>query len=96
MISSKQRSKLRSLAHHLKPLINIGKAGITDGCLKSISEALDSHELIKIKFLQNKAAKKNLKDRINNDINASIIGEIGNTLIVYRQNQDKDKRKYSV
>ena len=96
MISSKQRSKLRSLAHHLKPLINIGKAGITDGCLTSISKALDSHELIKIKFLQNKAAKKDLKDRINNNINASIVGEIGNTLIVYKQNEDEDKRKYSV
>ena len=96
MITSKQRSKLRSLAHHLKPVINIGKAGITDGCLDSISQALDSHELIKVKFLQNKDAKKDLKDRLIDNLHASIVGEVGNTFIIYRQNEDKDKRKYSV
>ena len=53
MINSKQRSKLRSLAHHLKPIVNIGKLGITEGSISSIDEALDSHELIKVKFIQN-------------------------------------------
>ena len=61
MINSKQRSKLRSLAHHLKPVINIGKSGIADGVIASIEEALESHELIKVKFIQNKELKHKFK-----------------------------------
>ena len=58
MINSKERSKLRSLAHHLKPVVTVGKSGLIDGTLKSINQALDSHELIKIKFNSSKDQKK--------------------------------------
>ena len=64
MINSKQRSKLRSLAHHLKPVVNIGKSGVTEGSISSIDEALESHELIKVKFIQNKESKNKFKSEI--------------------------------
>ena len=60
MINSKQRSKLRSIAHHIKPSVYIGKSGLTDGVYASISESLDSQELIKVKFNDNKELKKKL------------------------------------
>ena len=58
MINSKQRSKLRSMAHHLKPVVIIGKLGIVDGAIKSINNALDDHELIKVKLSNDKDVKK--------------------------------------
>ena len=57
MINSKQRSKLRALAHHLKPVVIIGKSGIIKGALSSIDKALDDHELIKVKSSDDKTIK---------------------------------------
>ncbi len=96
MINSKQRSKLRSLAHHLKPLVNIGKSGITEGVVASIDEALDSHELIKVKFIQNKEMRHEFKTEVEKLLSASVIGNIGNTIILFRQHEDVDKRKYNI
>ena len=96
MINSKQRSKLRSLAHHLKPLVNIGKSGITEGVVASINEALDSHELIKVKFIQNKEMRHEFKTEVEKLLSASVIGNIGNTIILFRQHEDVDKRKYNI
>ena len=96
MINSKQRSKLRALAHHLKPIVNIGKSGITKGVVKSIDQALESHELIKVKFIQNKQLRDEFESDIENLFSASIVGDIGNTIILFRENEDVDKRKYNI
>ena len=51
MLTSKQRSKLKSLAANLSPIGQVGKEGIGENMLKSFSECLDSRELIKINIL---------------------------------------------
>ena len=96
MINSKQRSKLRSLAHHLKPIVIIGKLGVTEGVVNSIDEALNTHELIKVKFSMNKDFKSKLIQSCNDTLSASIVGEIGHTLIIFRPHKDKEKRKINL
>ena len=96
MISSKQRSKLRSLAHHIKPSVYIGKSGLTDGAYASISESLDSQELIKVKFNENKDLKKKLISDSESILSASVVGSIGNTVIIYRPNEELNQRKYKI
>ena len=91
-LSSKQRKYLRSLAHSLKPKVYIGKNSISEGILNSINENLDSDELIKIKSHENKLTSDDLSD-IKKQIKLSIVGNIGKTIIVYRQNADKELRK---
>ena len=95
-MNSKQRSKLRSLAHHLKPVVFVGKAGVTTGTITSISKALDVHELIKVKFSQNKKSKQDLADRVEQELSAFIVGGIGHTLIIYRAQEDVEKRNYNI
>ena len=96
MINSKQRSKLRSLAHHIKPSVYIGKSGLTDGAFKSINESLDSHELIKVKFNNSKASKADLANSAEKKLSAFVVGSVGNTLIMFRPNEDHEQRKYSI
>ena len=93
MINSKQRSKLRALAHHLKPVVIIGKAGIIEGAVSSIDKALDDHELIKVKLGHDKKVKEQFISIIENDLSAFIIGNVGHTFIIFRRQNDKDKRK---
>lgn len=84
------------MAHHLKPLVQIGKLGVNENSLAAIIKALDDHELIKIKFLDFKDEKGELSEKIKNETGAVIAGMIGNMLILYKQNPDKDKRKIRI
>ena len=51
-LTSSQRKRLRGLAHDLKPLVHLGKAGLTDAALAQIDKELADHELIKVRFLE--------------------------------------------
>jgi len=92
-LSSTQRKFLRSSAHHLDPVILIGKQGITDALVKAAVEALDAHELIKIRFNEFKTEKAALAETIANRAGAEIAGMIGHVAILYRRHPEPDKRK---
>ena len=95
-LSSSQRSYLRSQAHHLEPVVLIGKHGITDGTIESIDRVLKARELIKIKFREFKDDKLSMSEKITDLTNAQIVGVIGHTVIIFRQNPDPDKRQIHI
>ena len=95
-LSSSQRSYLRSQAHHLEPVVLIGKHGITDGTIESIDRVLEARELIKIKFREFKDEKLSMSEKITDLTNAQIVGVIGHTVIIFRQNPDPDKRQIHI
>ena len=95
-LSSSQRSYLRSQAHHLEPVVLIGKDGITDGTIESIDRVLELRELIKIKFREFKDEKLSLSEKITELTNSQIVGVIGHTVIIFRQNPDSDKRQIHI
>lgn len=85
-LTGAQRRALRGLGHHLKPILQIGKAGITDAVVKATAEALDRHELIKISTLRDgplthKEAPKLLAARAG----AHVAQVIGRTALLYRR-----------
>ena len=96
MLNSRQKKILRAKAHHLDPLVLIGKSGVSDGCIQSIDEAIEVHELIKIKFIEHKDDKKSLSELICDKTNSEIIGAIGHTIMLFRQNPDQEKQKYKI
>ena len=95
-LSSSQRSYLRSKAHHLEPVVLIGKHGITDGTIESIDRVLETRELIKIKFREFKDEKLSLSEKITELTNSQVVGVIGHTVIIFRQNPDSDKRQIHI
>jgi RNA-binding protein len=95
-LSSSQRSYLRSQAHHLEPVVLIGKHGITDGTIESIDRVLKARELIKIKFREFKDEKLSLSEEITELTNSQVVGVIGHTVIIFRQNPDSDKRQIHI
>jgi RNA-binding protein len=92
-LTSGQRKFLRSQAHHLEPVVIIGKQGVTDTLLKAVSDALAAHELIKIRFNEFKDEKTALTERIATETGSEIAGTIGHVLILYREHPDEEKRK---
>ena len=95
-LSSSQRSYLRSQAHHLEPVVLIGKNGIKDGTIESINKVLQTRELIKIKFCEFKDEKLSLSEKIAELTNSQVVGVIGHTVIIFRQNPDSDKRQIHI
>jgi RNA-binding protein len=92
MITSKQRSFLRSLANTMDPIFQIGKGGIEDNLLKQISDALESRELIKIKILNNSGLEaREASDRICDSLRAEGIQVIGSRIVLYRRSEKKPR-----
>lgn len=87
------RKYLRGLAHHLKPLVLVGQKGVTETLIEAVDEALELHELIKLKFNDFKDEKKTLAKEIEEKTRSEMVGMIGNVAIFYRQQPDEEKRK---
>ena len=85
-LSSSQRSYLRSQSHHLEPVVIIGKNGISDGSIETVNKALNARELIKIKFREYKDEKKSFSHQLAESTESHIVGTIGHTVILFRQN----------
>ena len=90
MFTTKQRSKLRSLAQTIEPVGQIGKGGISDNLIKSFSEVLDKRELIKITVLNNtEDDAKTLSIEIAEKLNAEVVCVIGHKIVLYRYSNKK-------
>jgi RNA-binding protein len=92
-LTGKQRRKLKSLAHHLKPVVYIGKLGLTDSLVQAADQALSDHELIKVKFIDFKEEKRAIIEEVAEKTGAELIGLIGNIAIVFRQNPDVENQR---
>ena len=86
MLDKETRRTLKAQAHTLKPLIQIGRNGLTPAALANIDKALTDHTLIKVKFNDHKTQKKELSTTIAQQTKADIVDLIGNTLILHREN----------
>ena len=93
-LNSSQRSYLKGQAHHLEPMIHIGKNGLTDGTIHGINTALSTNELLKIKFREFKDHKQEIAEKIATETLSVIVGIIGHTLVLYKQNPNPEKQKY--
>ena len=92
-LTGSARRYLRARAHHLKPVVQIGKTGLAPNVLDAIDHALAYHELIKIRFLDFKDQKRELAETIAQTCNSELIGAVGHVLMFYRQHPEADKRK---
>ncbi len=90
MLTSKQRSKLKSLAANLSPIGQVGKEGIGENMLKSFSECLDSRELIKINILENAdGSPQDLGRELAERLSAECVIVIGRKAVLYRKSEKK-------
>lgn len=90
-----EKKYLRGLAHSLKPLVLIGKEGLTGGTIHAVDEALSLHELIKIKFndFKESGQKTALTEELTTKTKSSFVGMVGHTSTLYRKQADPEKRK---
>lgn len=88
-MNSADKKKLRAEAHTLKPVVMVGQSRFTTAVLIEIKQALDSHELIKIKIRAERSERKLISEKICADTGAELIQAIGQIAVIYRLNPDK-------
>lgn len=76
--------KLKARAQHLEPMFKVGKAGLSDGLLKSVDEGLSLHQLVKVKFVEFKEDKKTLSPMLAEKTASHLIMRVGNVAVLYR------------
>jgi RNA-binding protein len=95
MLKGSQKKYLKGLAHGLKPVIFIGQKGLSSALAKAMEDALDAHELIKVRFIDFK--EKDQKDVLTMEIekvhSCSKVAMIGHIAIFYRKHKNPKKRK---
>ncbi len=91
-LTGKDRKYLRSLGHAQKPVVWIGKEGLTSAVRRSIDEAHQGAELIKLKILElGDHDRKGIAAEIESVCGTSVVGMVGGTLLLYRRNRKEPK-----
>ncbi|MCK5837648.1 MAG: YhbY family RNA-binding protein [Desulfobacula sp.] len=94
-LKGSHKKYLRGLAHKLNPAAFIGHKGVTQTLIEEINMALETTELIKVKFndFKEKDQKKALIQEVATATRSHIAGMIGHVVVLYRQNPDVEKQK---
>jgi RNA-binding protein len=92
MLTGKQKSYLRSEAHHLQPLFQIGKNGLTEAVIHQVEEALEAKELIKVNVLQNcDEDKDEIAEKLVEREGIELVQIIGNIIVLYKESKEKKR-----
>ena len=90
MLTSKQRAYLRGLGASCPAIMQVGKSGITDNLIKTVSDALEARELVKLTVLENcGAAPRAVLDTLCEALGADGVACVGRKIVLYRESQDK-------
>lgn len=92
MLTSKQRAYLRSMASTYDTIMQIGKGGVTANVIKTISDALEARELIKLRVLENSEyTPREAAEEIAEATASEVVTVIGTKFVLYRESEKNKK-----
>ena len=91
-IAGYQRKYLRGLAHSLKPVLQVGHQGVTEGVIRETARALRDHELVKV-AMKEPEDKKAMAAALASETDSHLCGLVGHTVILYRRPAKKARIK---
>ncbi len=91
-MTSKQRAYLRSLATSLDTIMQVGKDGVGENMIKTVSDALEARELIKLRVLENSGmTPREAAEELAAATGAEVITVIGSKFVLYRESVNHKK-----
>ncbi|MXO81173.1 ribosome assembly RNA-binding protein YhbY [Paenibacillus sp. OT2-17] len=89
MLTSKQKRYLRSMAHHLDPVFQVGKNGTNEHLMRHINDAIEKRELMKVQILNNCLDDKHeIAEELAAETGSELVQIIGSTIILYKESRD--------
>lgn len=96
-LKGKQKRYLRSQAHGMRPLFQVGKEGLTANWLKQVEDAIEKRELLKINVLQNAIVEdEEVIEYIEDNSQIQVVQKIGHVLVLFKQADKRKNRSYSL
>ena len=95
-LSNPQLRRFKAAAQLLEPMFKMGKAGLSDGFVRSVDEALSQHELVKIKFAEFKEQKKELAPLLAEKTASHLIMRAGNVMVLHRPKEKTETLKAEI
>jgi RNA-binding protein len=84
-ISNRELRALKARAQLLKPMLKVGKDGLSSAFLKELDTMLTHHDLVKVKFDEFKEQKKELGPKLAEGVRAKIVMQVGHVVVVFRR-----------
>ncbi|MCM3716903.1 ribosome assembly RNA-binding protein YhbY [Fictibacillus phosphorivorans] len=92
MLTGKQKRFLRSKAHHIQPIFQVGKGGVNENLIKQVEDALEARELIKVSVLQNcEEDKDTVAEELSTGSKAELVQVIGSTIVLYKESVNQKR-----
>jgi RNA-binding protein len=92
MPSSPLRRRLRAAGHHLAPIVQVGKEGLTDAVVRQLDEALAHHELVKLKVgTESPEDRFEVAEALGGRAGAQIAQILGRTVLAYRRHPEEPR-----
>ena len=89
MLTSKQRAALRARANPIDTIFQVGKGGVNEQMCKSIADALEARELIKLKVLDNSDyTAKEAANEIAEAVEADVVSVVGKKFVLYKESKE--------
>ena len=83
-LSNQQIRRFKAAAQLMEPMLKVGKAGLSEGFVRSVVAELERHELVKIKFAEFKEEKKTLAPQLAEMTGSHLIMRVGNVMVLHR------------
>jgi RNA-binding protein len=90
-LTNPQIRKFKAAAQLLEPMLKVGKAGLSEGFIRSVDMALAQHELVKIKFAEFKEHKKELAPQLAEKTASHLVIRVGNVMVLHRPKPAKEQ-----
>jgi RNA-binding protein len=84
-LTSRERARLKSRAHALEPIVQVGQGGVSDAVVGELERALTAHELIKVKINgTDRDARHTTAEEICTRTGAAAVQQVGKVLVLWR------------
>ena len=90
-LNGKQRRHLRALGHHLNPVVLVGQAGVTEGVIAAVEQALKDHELIKIKINEGPDTRQEASAHLAEATGSELVQLLGRTALLFKKRPEKSE-----
>lgn len=92
-LTSAQTRFLRGQAHDLKAMLQVGGKGVTDALVAEVDNALEHHELIKVKVAaEDREARDSMIRTLAERTGAALVKRIGHTAVLYRPSRERPRQ----
>jgi len=94
-LTGKQRRALRAMGHHMEPVVIVGQSGVTEGVISAVTQALNDHELIKVKINEGPETRQEAAARMAEGTGSELVQLLGRTALLFKKRaEDSEFEKF--